>query len=158
MDEQQHPRTMGVFKPTGHVVMVLPTAEDADDLLDDLQLAAFGDEAISRYNPEQMEAQVAHDLAAASPLAHFGQEMNLLRTYGELAGQGAHFIVVRAPGDDQARQVAHLASRHHALRATHYGRLIIEELIEPGTEKRQVFESPARGLDAQTPSGREQPR
>ena len=158
MDEQHHPRTMGVFKPTGHVVMVLPSAEDADDLVDDLVHAGLAGEEVTRYDPQQMQQQAAMDLQAASPLAHFGQELNLLKTYAELAGHGAHFILVRAPKDDGARRVAELAQRHNALRATHYGRLIIEELIEPGSEKRQVFESPARGLDAQTPSGQEQSR
>lgn len=158
MDQQHHPRSMGVFKPTGHVVMVLPSAEDADDLVDDLVHHRLAGEEVTRYDPQQMQAQAAIDMQAASPLAHFGQELNLLKTYAQLAEQGAHFIMVRAPKDEDARRVADLAVRHNALRATHYGRLIIEELIEPGSEKRQVFESPARGLDAQTPSGREQSR
>jgi len=93
MDEQHHPRTMGVFKPTGHVVMVLPSAEDADDLVDDLVHAGLAGEEVTRYDPQQMQQQAAMDLQAASPLAHFGQELNLLKTYAELAGQGAHFIL-----------------------------------------------------------------
>lgn len=46
----------------------------------------------------------------------------------------------------------------NAERAQKYGRLIVEELIEHGDDLPQVAESPARGLDAQTTSGRERDR
>jgi hypothetical protein len=36
--------------------------------------------------------------------------------------------------------------------------MVIEELIEHAEDTSQVAESAARGLDAQTPSGREQDR
>ena len=63
--------------------------------------------------------------------------------------------MVRAEDDDQARAIAAAAESCGAERAQHYGRFIIEELIDRDNGLNQVGESPDRGLDAQTPSGRE---
>jgi hypothetical protein len=57
--------------------------------------------------------------------------------------------------DDQATRVARAAEACGAERAQHYGHFIIEELIERPGGISQVAESPDRGLDAQTPSGKE---
>ena len=66
--------------------------------------------------------------------------------------------MVHAPQEPQWRQVAEIARRFHAERAQRYGNFIIEELIEDTHEEQQVFESPDRGLDAQTRSGNEADR
>ncbi|EWS56052.1 hypothetical protein [Methylibium sp. T29] len=81
-----------------------------------------------------------------------------MKAHRALAERGYHWLVVRAPSDDQARRVASVARRFNAERAQKYGRLIVEELIEHGDDLPQVAESPARGLDAQTASGRERDR
>lgn len=155
MNETSHPETLGVFAPVGHVIAAFATTQDADGAAQALADAGFGSDSITRYNPEQMRAQVDIDLAKASPVAALGQEINLVRAHGELADQGYSFLVVHAPEEAQWTQVADIARRFHAERAQRYGRFIIEELIEPSGEEQQVFESPARGLDAQTRSGDE---
>ena len=71
---------------------------------------------------------------------------------------GYHFLAVKADNDEHARSVAAIGREHHAERAQYYGRFIVEELIEHPTDTAQVAESPARGLDAQTPSGQEEER
>ena len=62
---------------------------------------------------------------------------------------------VLAEKDDEARRAGDIVARYNADRAQKFGRLIIEELIEPGTGQRQAKESPDTGLDPQTHSGRE---
>jgi hypothetical protein len=158
MDPKSHPQTLGVFAPVGHVILSFPTAQDMEGAAQSLADAGFGGQEVVRYSPEQMRAQVDIDLAKASPLAALGQEINLVRAHGELADQGYSFLVVHAPQEPQWRQVAEIARRFHAERAQRYGNFIIEELIEDANEERQVFESPDRGLDAQTRSGEEADR
>jgi hypothetical protein len=155
MDKQSHPQTLGVFAPVGHVIVSFATAQDADGAAQALADAGWSGEGVVRYSPEQMRAQVDADLTQASPIAALGQEINLARAHGELADQGYSFLVVRAPDEAQWTQVADIARRFHAERAQRYGNFIIEELIEPEGEESQVFESPDRGLDAQTRSGQE---
>jgi hypothetical protein len=156
MDSKSHPKTLGVFAPVGHVIVSFPTSQDMGAAADALQDAGFADDRIVRYTSDQMREQVDIDLAKASPIAALGQEINLVRAHGELADQGYSFLVVHAPDEAQWTQVAEIARRFHAERAQRYGNFIIEELIEPSGEERQVFESPARGLDAQTTSGKEE--
>lgn len=155
MKTQSHRETLGVFAPVDHVIVSFPTAQDTDGAAQALADAGFRGEAITRYSAEQMRAQVDADLAKASPIAALGQEINLVRAHGELADQGYSFLVVHAPDEAQWTQVADIARRFHAERAQRYGRFIIEELIEPSGEETQTFESPDRGLDAQTHSGEE---
>jgi hypothetical protein len=151
-------RSFGVFKPVDHVVISLPSAEQASAA--EQALAGIGLQglpAVRHLTDRQMLAQIDHDLHEASSLAAVGQEVNLIKSHRALAERGYHWLVVRAPGREQALQVAQLARAHGAERAQHYGNFIIEELINPGTRP-QVAESPDRGLDAQTPSGEEAER
>jgi hypothetical protein len=151
-------RSFGVFKPVGHVVISFPSAAQADAAAQALAQADLqGVPAVRRLSDRQMLAQTDHDLEAASSVATVGQEVNLVKAHRALAERGYHWLVVHAPEKEQAAQVAQIARAHGAERAQHYGSFIIEEMIDPGTRP-QVAESPDRGLDAQTPSGREAER
>jgi hypothetical protein len=145
----------GVTKPVGFVIVSFPTENDARAAIPELRSAGFADQDVRYYSPEQMRAQADADIANAGILATIGQELNLVRAHRDLAEAGHAFLSVRAPQEEQARQVADIARHHGADRAQKYGRLIIEELIEPGTGERQVAESPDRGLDPQTQTGTE---
>lgn len=145
----------GVFKPVGHVIVALPTDADARGAQRALLKAGFEAKDVVFYTPEEMVRQADIDIDQAGVLAGIGQELNLVKAHRELALQGNSFIVVRAPKDEQAERVAEIGRQFHASRAQRYGHLMIEEMIEPGTDERQVSESPDRGLDAQTRSGRE---
>jgi hypothetical protein len=159
MNKSDRPETFGVFMPVGHVVASFPTADDMAAAANALTgEGGFLAEEVVRYSPEQMKAQVDHDVANASPLASLGQELNLVKAHRALAERGYSFLVVHAPKDDQTERVVQIAKRFNAERAQKYGRFVIEELIEQRDDLSQTFESPARGLDAQTLSGKEQER
>ncbi|MBN9206253.1 hypothetical protein [Methylibium petroleiphilum] len=159
MSQHEVPEAYGVFKPVGHVVISFPSDADLRFAQAALVEAGFhGRDTVRSYTPAAMIEQIDAQLADASPLASLGQELNLVKAHRALAERGYHWLVVRAPSDDQARQVASVARRFNAERAQKYGRLIVEELIEHGDDLPQVAESPARGLDAQTVSGRERDR
>lgn len=157
MQAGEHPSTLGAFKPVGHVVIAFPPDVDLDAVQRALMEAGRPADAIVRMSSAQMIEQADHDLATASPIAAVGQELNLIRAHRELAASGHSFLVVAAR-DDTVESVANVARRFHATRAQRYGRFIIEELVEVGSGENQVGESPDRGLDAQTLSGREPDR
>jgi hypothetical protein len=147
--------SFGVFKPVGHVVISLPTAEAAGQAAADLAGLGLEDGAVRRYTDREMLRQIDEDIAHASPIAAVGQEMNLVLAHRALAERGYHWLVVAVGNDAQAQQVARAAQARGAERAQHYGHFIIEELIARPGDVSQVAESPDRGLDAQTPSGKE---
>lgn len=149
------PRSFGVFKPVGHVVVSLPDAASADHAADALTAAGLGGSGLRRYTDLEMLQQIDADLAQASPVASIGQEVNLVRAHQALAERGYHWLVVPAADDAEAARIAEAVKPHGAARAQHYGRFIIEELLERPGGLTQVAESPDRGLDAQTASGEE---
>jgi hypothetical protein len=154
-------RSFGVFKPVDHVVISFPSAEQADAAAQALGEAGMsGEPTVRRLTDRQMLSQIDHDMQKASSLAAVGQELNLVKAHRALAERGYHWLVVHAPGREQAAQAAKIAGTHGAERAQLYGNFIIEELIDRdrADDKPQVAESPDRGLDAETPTGHEAER
>lgn len=153
MDKTAVPESFGVFKPVGHTLMAFRSAQDLQDAASLLLEHGFAQEALARYTPQQMVAQVDAQVLAASPLASVGQELNLIQAHRVLAEGGCSFLLVRAPDDAQAEQVAAVAREGKAVMAQRYGRFLIEELIDPPPGTAQVFESPDRGLDLPVTGG-----
>ena len=147
MDKTDPPTSFGVFKPVGHTVIAFSTESQVQAAIGALLAQGFASEALVRYTPAEMTAQVDAHEKAASPLASLGQELNLIKAHRALAQRGCSFLVVHAPEDAQAERVAELARSMQAVAAQRYGSFMIEELIERTPGKPQVFESPDRGLD-----------
>lgn len=158
MKKNERNETLGVFAPTGWVIASFPDSATMENAA--LALGALGLHAddIVRHLPQQMIDHANHDIAHASPLSSLGQELNLVKAHRALAQQGYHFLQIHTPEDDLTRRVAGVLAQSGAERAQKYGRFVIEELIAQGDDEMQTFESPARGLDAQTPSGTEAER
>ncbi len=155
MDKQNRPKAFGVFKPVNHVVIAFHNDEDllaAETALGD---QGFGQEALTAYTPQEMIDQTEEDFQEAGVLATIGQEMNLIKAHRAFAEAGCSFLVVHAPDDEQVQRVAEIARDTHAAAAQSYGHFIIEELISSPRGDRQVFESPARGLDLSVPPPQE---
>jgi hypothetical protein len=157
MDPKNH-RSFGVFKPVGYVAVSFPSRAQARAAADQLTSTSIPQEDVSHMSDREMLAEANQDLEAASPLAAFGQDLNLVKANRALAERGYHWLLVRVSDDAQAREVADVVKPCGAERAQRYGHFLIEELIEHRSDTPQVAETPERGLDAQTPSGRETER
>ena len=153
MNDNNSQTAYGVFKPVGHVLASFPSERDARSAVEALKQAGFPDVAF--YAASEVLERAERDIQNAGMLASVGQELNLVKQQRDLAEQGHPFVSVLAPEDDAARRAADIVARYNADRAQKFGRLIIEELIEPGTGQRQANESPDTGLDPQTRSGHE---
>lgn len=147
MDKTDPPESFGVFKPVGHTVIAYRSSPELQAAAEQLTARGFESADLVRYSPEEMMAQVDAQLPDASPLASVGQDLNLIKAHRALAEGGCSFLVVHAPNDEQAELVAGIARATHAVAAQHYGRFIVEELIDTPAGEAQVFESPDRGLD-----------
>ncbi len=147
MDKADPPQAFGVFKPVGHIVIAFRTSGDMQSAARRLLEQGFATSALLRYTPQQMTAQVDLERQSASSLASVGQELNLVKAHRALAERGYSFLVVHAPGDEQAGRVAAVARSFNAASVQRYGRFAIEELIDSKAGDTQVFESPDRGLD-----------
>ena len=150
--------SFGVFKPVGHVVISFPSAEGAKATARDLDRIGLHGDVISYLTDREMLSQIDRDLERASSLAGIGQDLNLVKAHQVLAEQGYHWLIVKAKNDEQAVQIADCAKSHGAERAQHYGHFVIEELISHPSDMPQVADTPDRGIDPQTPSGKESER
>lgn len=156
MDKQNRPKAFGVFKPVNHVVIAFRNDDDLHAAESALSGQGFEEEDLTYYTPQEMIQQTEEDMQDAGVLATIGQEMNLIKAHRAFAEAGCSFLVVHAPDEDQVQRVAEVARDTHAAAAQSYGHFIIEELISSPRGDRQVFESPARGLDLTVPP--EQPK
>jgi hypothetical protein len=152
-DAVEDEKAYGVWKPVGHVLLSFADDAAAGRAMEALRGAGFA--TVELHPAAEVAARSKRDIENAGFLASIGQELNLAKAHLELAEAGHPFVTVKVDGDDEAVRVADVARPFGPDRAQHYGRFVIEELIEPGTGEEQVAESPDRGLDAQTPSGQE---
>ena len=129
MTKADHPRSMGAFKPVGHVVVAMPDDECAARAVRDLRAAGFAAEDILEYTAAEEDDEMDRMLSHASDFAGFGYEVALMRKYQALAKEGASWLVVFAPEDRQHQRVAEVVKAHSALMAEKYHRLVIEDLI-----------------------------
>ena len=129
MDKSNPPETFGVFKPVGHTVMAVRSTADLEAAIAALAAQGFASAEIVTYSPQEMAQLARSERQAASPLAAFGYELELLDTHLALAESGCSFLVVHAPEEALVTRVAEVALQLDAASAQHYGRFMIEDLI-----------------------------
>ena len=131
MDKTDPPETFGVFKPVDHTVITYNTSADMQSGVNALAALGFKDSAMTPYSPQEMLAQVDAQLLAASPLAAFGDELDLVKIHRAMAHKGCSFLVDHAPEEPQEEQVATVAQTTGAVVAQHYGTFMIKEVLQP---------------------------
>ena len=146
MEKSDPPTTLGAFKPVGHTVIAFAAAADMEAAANTLYLQGFAPADMTRYQPAEMLAQADSELLNASPLAALGKELDVIEAHRALAENGYSFLVVHAPKDAQAEQVAAVARSSRAASAQRYTRFIIEELIDHPAGEAQAFPLPRAGM------------
>lgn len=142
MDKNNPPETFGVFKPVGHAVMALRTTDDLRAVIDALAAQGFSGADVVTYTPQEMAQLARSERQAASPLAAFGYELELLDTHLALAESGCSFLVVHAPEEAMVKRVAEIALNLNAVSAQHYGRFMIEDLISSTAPNAPILDTP----------------
>jgi hypothetical protein len=125
MDKANPTTTFGVFKPVGHTLIAFYTEDELNAAVAALMRLGFLKSSMVRYSAAEMAAQVDAELLAASPLANFGYELDLIHLHTDLAKKGCCFLVVDAPTDVLSAQVAALVPSIKPATAQHYGHLLI---------------------------------
>ncbi|CAN5382035.1 hypothetical protein BH09PSE5_BH09PSE5_27450 [soil metagenome] len=129
MTKADFPSSLGAFKPVGHVVVVLPDDAGAQKAASAFVDAGFAADDVLLYSSEEVQKLVGDQLGDTSGGAGFGSEIQLMRQHHALASEGAAWVIVFAPEDEQTEKVAEVAKAHGAKLATKYNRLMIEDLI-----------------------------
>ncbi len=142
MDKSNPPETFGVFKPTGHTVLAFKSVADQEAAVDALTAQGFSEADMVRYTPQEMATLARSERQAASPLAAFGYELELVDTHLALAETGCSFLVGPAPEDPQVERVTQVALQLKAASAQHYGRFMIQDLISSTAPNAPILDTP----------------
>jgi len=129
MTKRELQESLGAFNPVGHAVLAFADDAAATKARQQLRDAGFADEDLIGYTSAELFPDLADMMRNASGAAGFGYEVTLMRRYMTLASEGAGWLIVYAPEDEQAAKVKAVARATGARSAVHYGRLVHEDLI-----------------------------
>jgi hypothetical protein len=121
----------GVFYPTGHVVLMFPTEEDAKHACELLHKDGISEEDLSVAGPEEFERQIigATDEDDDMVLPSIGTESETARHFRELAHAGHHALIVHANAKLTSAHVMDVLKDTHVSYGQRYRFLVIEDLV-----------------------------
>jgi hypothetical protein len=120
----------GVFYPTGYMVVMLPTEQDARAAELKLEDSGLG-EKVSLLSPAIIQEKIVRTVGNADdPLPSAGTEADTVRRFAELAGQGHWALMIHAPKGDETRQVMDILKAFPLSYGQKYRQLVIEDLVD----------------------------
>lgn len=121
----------GVFYPTGHVVLMFPTAQDARNAADLLLKDGVSEDDLCLATPEEFERQIAGatDEDDDMLLPSVGTEAETAQHFRELAHDGHHALIVHASAKITSGHVLDLLKDTHISYGQRYRFLVIEDLV-----------------------------
>jgi hypothetical protein len=122
----------GVFYPTGHVVLMFPTEEDARHACELLRKDGISEDDLCLASPEEFERQIigATDEDDDMVLPSVGTESDTAKHFRELAHQGHHALIVHASARLSSDHVLEVLKDTHISYGQRYRFLVIEDLVE----------------------------
>lgn len=123
------PTSFGVFKPTGWLMIGLPTQAQATALASTLHEHGCPPSDLLAFVPSETLPELQAMVDEAGSMAGFGYELTLLRRYVKLTLAGHRWLLVKVDGTDEAAAVAEQARAAGATMAVHYRLLTVEDLI-----------------------------
>ena len=122
----------GVFYPTGHMVLMFPTEEDARQACERLRKDGVSEDDLCLANPEEFERQItgATDEDDDVLLPSVGTESDTARHFRQLAHAGHYALIVHASARMSSDHVIELLDGTHISYGQRYRYLVIEDLVE----------------------------
>lgn len=119
----------GVFYPTGHMVLMFPSEQDAQAAERKLEEDGVMAEKITRLPPSIVQEQIARTVGSADiPLPSAGTEADTVRRFAELASEGHYGLMINAPDGDETAHLMEVLKGCPMSYAQKYRMLVIEDL------------------------------
>lgn len=120
----------GVFYPTGYMVLMLPSEQEARAAATKLEEGGVAGEKVSLLTPELIQEKIARTVGTADiPLPSAGTEADTVRRFAQLASQGHHALLVHAPHAEESDRVMELLKGCPISYGQKYRQLVIEDLV-----------------------------
>ncbi|MEJ6023475.1 RNA-binding protein [Ramlibacter sp. PS4R-6] len=134
-DSKMYTLLGGVFYPTGHIFIMYPTAEEANDAERRLLDAGFSGDSISLLTPDDIHTKIASAVIDNDHMPSAGTEAATARHYEELAREGHHAILVPVPKAKDAELAVAALKGTNISYAQRYRLLVIEDIVGQANEK-----------------------
>jgi hypothetical protein len=119
----------GVFYPTGYMIIMFPTEQEARQAAGRLDADGLDGDAVALVTPEDFQQQIARTVDAdLDKLPSPGTEADTVRHFVELAREGHHALMVRAPSAQQSEHIMSVLHGSHMSYGQRYRYLVIEDL------------------------------
>jgi hypothetical protein len=119
----------GVFYPTGYAFLMFPDAENANRAANELDSAGFEQGDVMLLTPEVILRQIGGiDGNSTVELPSVGTEGATVRKYIDLAREGHHALMVKAPADKDSESIMRIVRELPFSYAQKYHMLAIEDL------------------------------
>lgn len=121
----------GVFYPTGHMVLMFPSGDDARLAAQLLREDGVADDDLCLAGPEEFERQItgATDEDDDMLLPSVGTEADTARRFRQLAHQGHHALIVHAKSATSSEHVLQVLRETPIAYGQRYRYLVIEDLV-----------------------------
>lgn len=120
----------GVFYPTGYMVMMFPTEQDARAAEKKLEEDGCSGEKISLLTPEVIQEKITRTMGSADiPLPSAGTEGDTVRRFAELAGKGHYGLMIHAPSSDESDHIMKVLQGAPISYGQKYRHLVIQDLV-----------------------------
>ena len=121
----------GVFYPTGYMVVMLPTEQDARAAERKLEDSGVMGEKVALLSPQVIQEKIARTVGAADiPLPSAGTEADTVRRFADLASQGHWALMIHAPKGDETVHIMELLKGFPLSYGQKYRQLVIEDLVD----------------------------
>jgi hypothetical protein len=129
-DPQAKMYTMqGVFYPTGHVFIMVPTAQDALDAERRILDSGYSAGSLCLLTPKDIHEKIAATVEHEEGLPSPGTEAATARHYEELAREGHHGVLIPAPKTSDVEKVMQALHGANISFAQRYRHFVIEDLV-----------------------------
>ena len=121
----------GVFYPTGHMVLMLPTERDARRACELLRADGVADMDLCVAHPEEFERQISEAIDDYEDmlLPSLGTEEETARRFRHLAHEGHHALIVHASSAMTSDHVLEVLRELPISYGQRYRFLVIEDLV-----------------------------
>ena len=122
----------GVFYPTGHMVLMFPTAEEARRACELLRKDGMSEDDLCVAAPEEFERQItgATDEDEEVLLPSVGTESDTAAHFRRLAHEGHHAVIVHAKARLTTDHVLEVLKELHISYGQRYRYLVIEDVVD----------------------------
>jgi hypothetical protein len=120
----------GVFYPTGWMVLMFPTEQDAREAGRKLAADGLQDEHMMLMTPADFAREVGAKTGDEAILPSAGTEGDTIRKMALLSGQGHHGLLVHAPDHKQSDRVMQALRGCPISFGQKYRKLVIEDVVD----------------------------